>query len=157
MKRKVRWDRVAQLISIIVLIIVSVINVFQNVSNDEIKASEYIPKEVEIVVYEDVITYEPEFIGMYKLTGYCACSICCGDYADGITYTGTQATEGRTIAVDPNKIPLGSKVLINGNIYIAEDVGGAIKENRIDIYKDNHSACFTEDCNGYAEVYLVND
>lgn len=112
---------------------------------------------VEQASYDEQITYEPQFIGIYKLTGYCPCAQCCGEYADGITSTGTTATEGRTIAVDPNVIPLGSEVMINGHLYIAEDIGGAIKENRIDIYKDNHSDCFSSECNGYAEVYLVRE
>lgn len=34
---------------------------------------------------------------------------------------------GRTIAVDPRVIPLGSKVRMNGREYVAEDTGGAIK------------------------------
>jgi 3D (Asp-Asp-Asp) domain-containing protein len=60
------------------------------------------------------------------------------------TAIGTTPKEGRTIAVDKKKIPLHSKVYIecpsypkvNGE-YIAEDVGGAIKQNRIDIYFDD--------------------
>lgn len=60
------------------------------------------------------------------------------------TATGTRPKEGQTIAVDKRKIPLHSKVYIecpsypkiNGE-YIAEDVGGAIKGNRIDIYFDD--------------------
>ena len=75
--------------------------------------------------------------GTFTVTHYCPCEICCGK-TDGITFTGTQATEGRTVAVDPNVIPLGSTLIIDGNEYIAEDIGGAIKGNRIDRYMDNH-------------------
>lgn len=58
----------------------------------------------------------------------------------GITATGTRATPGRTIAVDPNLIPLGSRVEIlcptfpelNG-VYVAEDTGGAIHGHHIDV------------------------
>lgn len=96
-----------------------------------------------------------EYLGKFKLTGYCPCEKCCGEYADGITATGTIAEEGRTIAVDPNVIPLGSKVLIDGHIYIAEDTGSAINENRIDIFKSHHEDCFGSDCNGYHDVYLI--
>ena len=76
-------------------------------------------------------------LGEFKVTGYCACMKCCNK-TDSITATGTKATQGRTIAVDPNMIPYGTKVIFNGNGYISEDCGGAIKENRIDLYFDNH-------------------
>ena len=81
-------------------------------------------------------------IGTFKITHYCACKSCCGkdpsDPAYGITATGTKATINRTIAVDPNVIPLGTHVVINGKEYVAEDVGGAIDGNRIDIYVGSH-------------------
>ena len=47
-----------------------------------------------------------------------------------------------TIAVDPNVIPLGSKVYIPGYGYaIASDTGGAIKGNKIDLYMNSENAC----------------
>lgn len=76
-------------------------------------------------------------LGEFTITHYCACSRCCGK-SDGVTATGTQATEGRTIAVDPKVIPLGTEVIIDGQSYIAEDTGRAIKGNKIDIYVDSH-------------------
>ena len=57
------------------------------------------------------------------------------------TATGTWPVVGRTIAVDPRVIPLGSHVLINGVEYIAEDTGGFIKGRRIDIFMDTKSEC----------------
>lgn len=77
-------------------------------------------------------------LGTYELTAYCPCARCCGN-TKGITSTGTKATAGRTIAVDPKKIPYGSEVVINGHVYIAEDCGGAIKGKRIDIFCDSHA------------------
>ena len=89
----------------------------------------------ETVVQEEP---EPEYITeTFKLTAYCPCMQCCGK-TDGITASGTKATEGRTIAVDPDVIPFGTEVIINGHTYIAEDKGGAIKDNRIDVYFDSH-------------------
>lgn len=67
-------------------------------------------------------------LGTFKITHYCPCSICCGPWANGITSTGVTATTNRTIAVDPSQIPYGSKVVINGQVYVAEDCGGAIKK-----------------------------
>jgi 3D (Asp-Asp-Asp) domain-containing protein len=54
----------------------------------------------------------------------------------GLTATGSRATEGRTIAVDPRVIPLGSLVHIEelDQDRIAEDTGGAIRGERIDLY-----------------------
>ena len=85
-----------------------------------------------------------EPLGEFRLTAYCPCSRCCGK-SDGITSTGTTATEGRTIAVDPRVIPYGSAVTIyyeDGTVhtYTAEDCGGAIKENRIDVFFSSHDA-----------------
>ena len=51
-----------------------------------------------------------------------------------ITATGREAYEG-IIAVDPKIIPLGTEVEIKDlGKFIAEDTGGKIKGNRIDIY-----------------------
>lgn len=82
----------------------------------------------------------PEFLDMgeFKLTAYCACSECCGKWADGITATGTKPVQGRTIAVDNDVIPYGYEVIINGHTYTAEDCGGGIIGKEIDIYFDNH-------------------
>lgn len=86
-------------------------------------------------------TYVPgELIGTFVITHYCDCTICCGPNAAGITATGTTPKANHTIAVDPDVIPLGSTVIINGQKYVAEDTGGAINGNRIDIYMDSHSA-----------------
>ena len=59
---------------------------------------------------------------------------------DGITSTGTKPKWG-TIAVDPSVIPYGTKVYIPqfGKTFIAEDCGGAIKGNKIDIYMNDEA------------------
>lgn len=54
-----------------------------------------------------------------------------------LTSTGSIAQEGKTIAVDPTVIPYGSTIKINGNEYLAEDCGGVIKGNKIDIFVEN--------------------
>lgn len=76
--------------------------------------------------------------GIFKVTHYCNCERCQGEYI-GATATGTAPKVGRTIAVDPDAIPLGSVVKIGGQEYVAEDTGGAIKGNRIDIFVADHS------------------
>ena len=48
-----------------------------------------------------------------------------------------------SVAVDPNVIPLGSKVYVEGYGYaIASDTGGAIKGNKIDLYMNSVQDCF---------------
>lgn len=107
---------------------------------------------VERVYYEAEEIDEPAVptsIGWFTITAYCACEKCCGKTPDdpwyGITATGTRAAEGRTVAVDPRVIPLGGTVYFEGpdgliGGYIAEDTGGAIKGNRIDLYFESHEA-----------------
>lgn len=105
---------------------------------------EYIDRvEVQYIdryIYTETPEPEVEYIslGMYDITAYCACVKCCGK-SDGITATGTKATEGRTIAADPKVLPYGTKVIINDHEYIVEDCGGAVKGNRIDLFFDSHS------------------
>ena len=64
-------------------------------------------------------------------------------YTGTITATGTKPTFGRTIAVDPTIIPYGSRVYIPefDKTFIAEDCGGGIKGNKIDIYMNTEQEC----------------
>ena len=98
-------------------------------------------------------------LGEFKVTHYCACPICCGKWADGITATGTTATEGRTIAVDPTVIPLGSTVRVtygDGTVaeYIAEDAGSAIQGNRLDVFVADHGRAWDLGVR-YADVIVL--
>lgn len=105
----------------------------------------------EVPTMEAVPEEEPENIslGEFKLTAYCSCEKCCGQWALNrpvdesgnqivIGASGEELIEGVSIAVDKEVIPYGSTVVINGKEYIAHDCGGAIKENRIDVYFGNH-------------------
>ncbi|MCM3635899.1 MULTISPECIES: ubiquitin-like domain-containing protein [Paenibacillus] len=61
-----------------------------------------------------------------------------GDKGYGITASGSKVEEGRTIAVDTSVIPMGWWVYIEGvGLRRAEDKGGAIKGNKIDVYFDD--------------------
>ena len=92
-------------------------------------------------------------LGNFQITYYCACEICCNK-ADGITATGTPVVEGQTIAVDPRVIPYGTKVIIGGHVFTAEDCGGAIHGNHIDIYVNNHAEATALGVTN-ADVFLV--
>ena len=59
------------------------------------------------------------------------------------TVAGTLVRRG-VIAVDPNVIPMGTRVFIPGyGEAVAEDTGGAIKGNHIDIAFDTHKEALT--------------
>jgi len=58
------------------------------------------------------------------------------------TATGTVPTAGRTVAVDPHVIPLGSKIHIEGvGERIAEDSGGSIKGKKLDLFLPSVEHC----------------
>lgn len=78
-------------------------------------------------------------LGVFELTAYCPCTHCSSSWGSK-TATGTTATAGRTIGVNPDIIPYGSHVMINGHEYIAEDTGGAMREKPylIDVFMESH-------------------
>lgn len=62
----------------------------------------------------------------------------CGAYANGYTATGAKATQGVTIAADPDVLPMGTEIELDGHTYTVQDTGGAIAGNRLDLYFDSH-------------------
>lgn len=104
-------------------------------------------------------------LGEFRLTAYCSCEKCCGYWAtvrpvdengDEIVYgsSGEILISGVSVAVDTSVIPFGSKLIINGNIYIAHDTGSGIEGKCIDVYYDNHQKAveFGLQCE---EVFLI--
>ena len=79
-----------------------------------------------------------------------------------ITATGTTVRVG-TVAIDPRSIPYGTRMFVvsNDGLYVygfavAEDTGGAIKSNRIDLYYNTYNECIQfgrRDCT----VYILAD
>lgn len=124
---------------------ISLVSVANGIGEEENAVAVAEMPVIEEVVWEDANEVEKVDAAIewhdledVTITAYCPNSCCCDEWADGITYTGTKAQAGVTIAVDPNIIPLGAWVEIGGEQYHAEDIGGAIKGNRIDIFFDNH-------------------
>lgn len=111
-----------------------------------------------------------DFLGMFRLTGYCNCTICCGKWAGGATASGVMPTPHRTVAISKTTavnlgLKFGDKLLIINNgvayTYVYEDGGDSnmAGNNWIDIYVGNHAECYAAYCNtsGYtAEVYRLN-
>ena len=67
---------------------------------------------------------------MALVTAYCL---------TGITATGTHARPG-IAAVDPQFIPLGSRIVVNGRRYRAEDTGFYVQGRHIDLWMPCHQA-----------------
>lgn len=124
-------------------------------------------KKEPVKVTTETETTKPQniYIGTFKLTAYCSCRKCCEGYAnnrpidengDEIIYgaIGEILTEGYSIAVDPDVIPYRTEVLIDGNVYKAQDCGGAINGNEIDVYFSNHQSA-KEFGVQYKDVYII--
>jgi 3D (Asp-Asp-Asp) domain-containing protein len=80
-----------------------------------------------------------------------------GDPGYGVTASGKYVKEHQTIAVDPSVIPIGSKVYIEGiGVRIAEDTGGAIIGNRIDVYMSDLSAAIQFGYKKNIKVYVLD-
>ena len=61
----------------------------------------------------------------FTVTAYCPCEKCC-------------ATQGVTVAADPEVLPMGTEIELDGHTYTVQDTGGAIAGNRLDLYFDSH-------------------
>ncbi|NOU92083.1 LysM peptidoglycan-binding domain-containing protein [Paenibacillus sp. LMG 31456] len=75
----------------------------------------------------------------------------------GITYSGSKAEEGRTIAVDPSIIPIGTTVYIDGvGIRTAEDTGSAVRGSRIDVFMDDVGQALNFGVKRNVKVYVLS-
>ena len=92
-------------------------------------------------------------IGEYTIDYYCSCETCRAK-ASKVKATGTPVVEGQTIAVDPDEIPYGTKVIIDGHAFTAEDYDTSGKEKHISIYVNEHETAQKLN-EKKAEVHLV--
>lgn len=93
-------------------------------------------------------------IGYFTISHYCTCKKCNSGFTG--TALGTPLTPYYSIAVDPRVIPLGSKVVIDGHVYLACDTGGAIKGNRIDMCVQTHNEAYAKGMRYTVPVYAAN-
>ena len=111
--------------------------------------------------YEALMNSLPElhYMGEFKITYYCPCESCSGEWGTALAYPcedNHKAMPYHSIAVDPDVIPIGSTVVINGIYYTAEDVGSAVKGKIIDVYVESHEETIRNGVD-YENVFIVEE
>lgn len=78
-----------------------------------------------------------------RVTAYCPCEKCCGEYSDGITACGHRIQVGDTFAAADRRYPFGTEMIVagynGGNPIEVLDRGGAIRGNRLDVFFHSHA------------------
>ena len=141
MSKTVLKEHIPSFVALAVLLIftIPVCVITEKISAQAVEVSE-VTEVSEPTIEQEYTTAaaEREYIEVTAtLTAYCPCVKCCGK-SDGITASGTQATAGRTVAVDTRLIPYGTEISIDGKTYVAEDCGGKVKGYTIDVFFDSH-------------------
>ncbi len=94
------------------------------------------------------------YLGRFRISHYCPCVACNGS-SSTLTATGSGLSPWYTAAVDPSVIPLGRNFRIEGyGVFKAQDTGGAIRGNRIDVCVSSHSEAMRLGV-VYRDVYLI--
>ena len=105
------------------------------------------------------IAYEYVSLGTFTTTGYDACVQCCGNTL-GITASGTHVhydEDGETTcAVDTSIIPFGTRLLINGRVYVTDDRGSAVIGDHVDLYFPTHQEA-VDYATQYVEVFVIQE
>ena len=100
-----------------------------------------------------------ESLGNVVTSGYCSCSICCGQWAGGATASGAYPQANHTIAVDASDpfVPMGTKVVMNGVEYTVEDTGAFARYGvQFDVYYADHASASAHGHQTW-EAYLADD
>lgn len=95
-------------------------------------------KDCAIYRHSDLPEEGPDYLGEFQVTGYCSCTICCGEKEERLTKSETVPRASHTVAADPSVIPLGTRIVIDGTVYTVEDTGKAVKGKQLDIFFDTH-------------------
>lgn len=109
-----------------------------------------------------------ESLGEVVTSGYCNCTICCGQWSGGPTASGVYPTPNHTIAVDAANpfVPMGTHIVMNGVEYVVEDTGNFARYGvQFDVYYGDHQSAsshghktweaYIADSNGAQEVEVT--
>ena len=95
-------------------------------------------KKCAIYRHSELPEESPYYLGEFQVTGYCSCTICCGEKEERLTKSETVPRASHTVAADPSVIPLGTRIVIDDVVYTVEDTGKAVEGMRLDIFFDSH-------------------
>lgn len=94
------------------------------------------------VVYDKLEDKEKWHVVHMRVTGYCSCAKCCGNFADGKTANCHKIRKGDVFVAADKRYRFGTEMIIpgyNGSQPVdVRDRGRAIKGNKLDIYFDSH-------------------
>ena len=125
--------------------------VFLSKENKQLKNK---PPET-IIIERNISPLPYKDLGEFEITFYSPQELGAKNRFDLKTSIGRIPKQGRTVAVDPKIIPYGSIIYIkNQGYFIAEDCGGKIKGNRLDIFVNDYKVA-VKSGRIKAEVYLL--
>lgn len=77
-----------------------------------------------------------------RVTAYCPCEKCCGEWADGVTANGHRINQGDRFVAADRRYSFGTTLLIpgynNSQPVSVLDRGGAIKGDKLDVFFNTH-------------------
>lgn len=99
-------------------------------------------------------------LGTVVTSGYCNCTICCGQWSGGPTASGVYPSGNHTLAVDAYNpiVSIGTQVIMNGVLYTVEDTGNLNAHGvDFDVYYDSHSEALAHGHRSYEAYYAGGD
>ena len=102
------------------------------------------PKKT-VIVPKSEVTQKPanewQTVRM-RVTAYCPCARCCGQYADGMTACGHVIEAGDAFVAADKRYAFGTEMMVpgydQGRTVRVLDRGGAIRGDRIDVFFHSH-------------------
>lgn len=154
--KSLKNTKVVTAILAIVCVVLLGVDIYQNNQfNRAIQQQTDSYKELMLAQQPDMQELPFQKLGRFKLSWYSPKELGKEKPEQLHTSTGKIPKEGRTIAVDPKLIPYGSIVYIQDyGLYVAEDCGGAIKGNRIDVFTASYNKALSMG-HKVAQVWLI--
>lgn len=125
---------------IITIIILTCFGVIYSLSSPNLERE--VPQDGRTLEIVADIAINPVQGKLIRVTAYCPCEKCCGEWSDGQTASGYWIQPGDRFVAAPKHIPFGTKLIVpgynEGKPVEVKDRGGAITVERLDVYFDTH-------------------